>query len=147
MHGLILLLHILAATVWTGGHLVLSFTILPQALKEQSPSELLRFERAYERIGIPSLVIQVLTGVSMAYRLVPDLSEWFNLDNPVSKPIAAKLLLLAITLGFALDARLRVIPNLSECNLTTMAWHIIPVTILSVLFVVVGVAFRTGWLY
>ena len=38
-------------------------------------------------------------------------------------------------------------PNLSERNLTAMAWHIVPVTVVSVLFVVVGVAFRTGWLY
>ena len=142
-----MLLHILAATVWTGGHLILSTTILPKALRKRSPTELLRFEQAYERIGIPSLLIQVVTGVWMAYRLVPDVSEWFNLDNLVSKPIAAKPLLLAITIGFALDARLRVIPNLSERNLTTMVWHIIPVTILSVLFVGVGVAFRTGWLY
>jgi hypothetical protein len=49
--------------------------------------------------------------------------------------------------GFAIDARLRVIPVLSEKNLSVMAWHIIPVTIFSVLFVVAGVSFRTGWLY
>ena len=147
MHGIMLFLHILAATVWTGGHLVLTFAVLPTVLKERSPEALLRFESRFERIGIPALLIQVATGFWLAHRLVPDIGEWFNLDNPVSRPIAAKLLLLAITIAFALDARLRLIPRLSEKNLASMAWHIVPVTVVSVLFVAVGVAFRTGWLY
>ncbi|NLJ92095.1 MAG: copper resistance protein CopD, partial [Aeromonadales bacterium] len=46
-----------------------------------------------------------------------------------------------------LDARFRVIPTLSKKTLTVMAWHIIPVTLFSIVFVVVGVSFRTGWLY
>ena len=147
MYGFLLFLHILAATIWTGGHLVLATAVLPRVLRERSPDELLRFESRYERIGIPALLIQVATGFWLAYRLVPDVSEWFDLDNPVSRPIAAKLALLAITAMFAVDARLRLIPNLNEDNLAAMAWHIVPVTIVSVLFVFVGVAFRTGWLY
>jgi uncharacterized membrane protein len=43
MHGFLLLLHLLAATIWTGGHLVLSLVILPRVLKNKSPAELLRF--------------------------------------------------------------------------------------------------------
>jgi hypothetical protein len=36
---------------------------------------------------------------------------------------------------------------MSYRHLTALAWHIVPVTIVSVLFVIVGVALRTGWLY
>jgi len=147
MYGIFLFLHILAATVWTGGHLMLATIVLPRVLRERSPDELLRFESRYERIGIPALLIQVATGLWLAFRLVPDATQWFDLDNPVARPIAAKLVLLAITIMFAADARLRLIPNLSRENLTAIAWHIVPVTIVSVLFVAVGVAFRTGWLY
>ncbi|TAK06339.1 MAG: copper resistance protein CopD [Candidatus Manganitrophaceae bacterium] len=147
MYGMLLLLHILGATIWTGGHLVLALTVLPRALKQKSPSELLRFESGYERIGIPALLIQVATGLSLAYRMVPDVSQWFDFGNPVSRLIALKLLLLTITVAFAADARLRVIPRLSEDNLPSLAWHIIPVTAVSVLFVFVGVSFRIGWLY
>lgn len=53
MYGTLLLLHILGATVWTGGHLIVALTILPRALKRKAPAELLRFESAYERIGTP----------------------------------------------------------------------------------------------
>ena len=147
MYGILLLLHVLAATVWTGGHLVLALTVLPRVLKEKSLSELLRFESAYEWVGIPALLIQVATGVWLAHRMVPDMSQWFALDNPVSRLIAAKLFLLAVTIALAVDARLRTIPRLSEDNLASLAWHIVPVTVVSVLFVVIGVSFRTGWLY
>ena len=67
MHGIALLLHVLAATIWTGGHLILALTVLPPALKEKSPSALLRFESGYERVGIPALVIQVVTGLMLAF--------------------------------------------------------------------------------
>ena len=147
MYGILILLHILGAAVWTGGHLILAFTILPRVLRERSPADLLRFESAYERIGLPALIIQIITGLVLAHRLVPDPARWFNPEDMVGRLVGVKLLLLATTVAFALDARLRVIPNLNEGRLVSMAWHIIPVTLIAVLFVVVGVSFRTGWFY
>lgn len=147
MYGLALLLHILAATIWTGGHIVLSVVVLPRILRERSPARLLEFESVYEKIGMPALIIQVITGLYLAYRMLPDVSQWLDFSNPVAHPILLKLSLLALTLGFAMSARFRVIPHLSEKNLVTMAWHIIPVTIISILFVITGVSFRTGWFY
>lgn len=147
MYGLLLLLHILAATVWTGGHLVLAFTVLPRVIREGSPAELLRFEAGFEKIGMPALLIQILTGPVLAHRMLPNLLHWFDPANPVARVLMLKLGLLALTAAFAVHARFRVIPRLSERNLTVMAWHIIPVTLFAVLFVVVGVSFRTGWFY
>lgn len=147
MYGILLLLHILGATIWAGGHIILSTVVLPKALQEQSPEVLLDFESVYEKIGMPALIVQVVTGALLAHRMVPDVTQWFNAANPVSQVILAKLGLLALTIAFAAHARFRVIPNLSPTTLKVMAWHIIPVTLISILFVVVGVSFRTGWLY
>ena len=147
MYGLALLLHILAATIWTGGHIVLSVVVLPKVLRERSPARSPEFESVYEKIGMPALIIQVITGLFLAYRMLPDVSQWLDFSNPLSHPILLKLSLLTLTLCFAMSARFRVIPHLSEKNLTTMAWHIIPVTIISILFVITGVSFRTGWFY
>lgn len=147
MHGVILLLHILAATIWTGGHLVLALAILPRVLVERSPARLLDFESRYERVGMPALLIQVLSGLWLAHRLVPELHRWFAFADPVATLVSVKLLLLATTVGLALSARLRLLPRLSEENLPELAWHIRGVTLVSVLFVVVGVSFRTGWFY
>jgi putative copper export protein len=146
MNDYILLLHILAATIWTGGHLVLAITILPRVLKEKSPADLLRFESGYEKVGVPALVIQVVTGLLLAHNLMPDIVMWFSFDNPLSRLILLKLGLLLATILFAIDARLRIIPNLTEENLLPLAYHIIPVTVISVLFVIVGVSFRTSGL-
>ena len=36
---LLVILHTLGTTVWTGGHVVLALTVLPQALKHRDPIE------------------------------------------------------------------------------------------------------------
>ncbi|MRI31945.1 copper resistance protein CopD [Endozoicomonas sp. OPT23] len=146
MYGIFLFLHILAATVWTGGHLVLACGILPGVLKNRDIEFLQRFENAFEKIGIPALIIQVLTGLHLAFRMLPDTSMWFDFNNPISRIVSIKVILLLTTIAFALDARLRIIPKLSQDNVVSLTWHIIPVTIISVLFVLAGVSFRTGWL-
>ncbi|HEX4937940.1 MAG TPA: CopD family protein [Candidatus Kapabacteria bacterium] len=144
MYTIALMLHVLGATVWTGGHLVLSFCILPVALRERSPTYIRTFEQRFEKIGILALVIQIGTGLYMAFQLQPDFSQWFGFGNLVSQTLTLKLSFLAATALLAVDARLRIIPNLTEHNLTSLAWHVIPVTVISVLFVLVGVSFRTG---
>ena len=144
MYLTLLTVHLLAATIWTGGHLVLALSILPGALKYRSAESILQFEAVYERIGMPALLILLATGFWLAYQRLPDVGEWFGFDNPNAALISAKLLLLALTFAFAIDARLRLIPNLDETRLSALAWHIIPVTVFSVLFVIAGVGFRTG---
>lgn len=143
MYRYVLLLHIIAATVWTGGHLVLALRILPGVLSRRSASMLLDFERRFEPLGMSALVVQVISGVWLASRLVP-FSLWLSLGNPTSRMVVMKLTCLALTIAFALDARLRVLPGLRDDNVRTMVPHITAVTVLSVLFVVAGVGFRTG---
>ena len=147
MYGYLMLAHILGATIWTGGHIVLSLAVLPRVLKEKSPERLLEFESAFERIGKPAMLVQIITGLLLAHRLLPDVYLWLDWSNPVSRVVGMKLMLLALTILLAADAKLRVLPKLSNKNLWDMAAHIIAVTLLSVLFVIVGVSFNTGWLY
>ena len=146
MFKIALVLHILGATIWTGGHLVLSLTVLPRALRQRDPDILSSFEAGYERIGLPALAIQVVTGLWLAHRLVPRFADWFSFSTVTSTHVALKLLLLLLTLALAMHARLRLIPKLSARTLPVLAWHVIAVTIVAVTFVLVGVGFRTGGL-
>ena len=146
MYALMLFLHVLGATVWTGGHLVLALTWLPRVLRERSTEQLLRFEQGYERIGMPALVLQIVTGLWMAYQMVPSVAQWLSPDTPVARAIALKLVLLLCTALIAAHARLRVIPRLSADTLPLMACHVAAVTLLSVGFVAVGVSLRFGGL-
>ena len=146
MHSSLLLLHILGATIWTGGHLILALSILPTALRNADVEAISTFEGRFERLGIPALIVQVVTGVLLVLRYFPEgqgLTQW---DNPIARLALIKFGLLALTVGLAIDARLRLIPRLGPHNLTALAWHIIPVTIISVLFVYVGLRFRFGGL-
>ncbi|MBB6521057.1 CopD family protein [Pseudoteredinibacter isoporae] len=146
-HSTLVILHLLGAAVWTGGHIVLCLAVLPKVLKERSPERLLDFESSYEKIGMPALLTQVVTGFMLAYHWLPDPSLWFQSGNPIAQGIQYKLAFLGLTMALALDARFRVIPKLSQHNLWDMAWHIIAVTVLSVGFLIAGAAFRLGlWL-
>jgi putative copper export protein len=144
MYKYFLILHILAATVWAGGHLVLALTILPKALRRNAPELVFEFDSGFERIAIPALLLLVVTGLWLAYRMIPDVSAWFSFENYVSTLIVAKLILLVLTVGLAVDARVRIIPKIGSDNLKTLALHIILITIVSVFFVIIGVGFRTG---
>ncbi len=146
MYAAVFSLHVLAATIWTGGHLVLALAVLPGALRARAPQVLLQFEQRYEHVGMAALAIQVATGVWMALQLAPDWGRWFSPDTPMERAVALKLALLAATALVAAHARLRVIPRLRPETLPLMAWHVAAVTLLGVGFVLTGVAFRYGGL-
>jgi len=146
VRGLVVTLHVLGACVWAGGHLVLALTVLPRALARGDQRILRGFEEPFERIGIPALVVQVLTGVWLAGQLVP-MSRWLAFGSPLEVRVGVKLVLLALTVGLALHARLRLIPRLDDANLGLLAAHIVAVTTLAVALVVVGVSFQTGGLF
>lgn len=147
LYRILIVLHILGATVWVGGHLVLSLTVLPRALRASDPAIIRDFEDGYERIGIPALVIQVLTGLWLAYHWAPDVVSWIRPANLQAWLIAAKLGLLAVTVALAAHARLRIIPSLDRDNLPALATHIVAVTTIGVVMVALGVAIRTGGLW
>lgn len=92
MLNYILILHLLGATVWTGGHLILTLVVLPKALLSQNIDGLRQFEQLFERIGMPALVLQIITGFWMAYQLLPNIAAWFKLDNDFSILISLKLI-------------------------------------------------------
>jgi len=146
MFKLTLMLHLLGASVWVGGHLVLSLAFLPPALRERRPDIIQGFESRYERIGIPALIVQVVTGVLLALHYEPDVSRWLAFDNHITTSIGVKLLLLVTTLAFAVHARLRLVPRLSAETLPYLALHIVGVTLLGVALLAVGAGIRLGGL-
>jgi putative copper export protein len=147
MYKLFVALHLLGAAIWLGGHIVLVTVVLPPALRARNPAHLLEFEARFERVGIPALIVQVLTGLWLAYHWVPDFSDWFSLESSHSQLILTKLGLLAATVGLAAHARLRLIPNLTAQTLPLLGYHVATVTLLAVIFLVVGMGIRTGGLF
>jgi hypothetical protein len=137
----LILFHVLGAAVWAGGHLILSIGFLPKALKYKDLSIIDNFEKHYERVGIPALLIQIITGVWMALIYVP-FNEWGSLATKHHLYLWVKFGLLLATIGFAIHARLFIIPKLTIEKLPSLAFHIVMATMLAVMFVITGLSFR-----
>ncbi|NJL49559.1 MAG: copper resistance protein CopD [Leptolyngbyaceae cyanobacterium SM2_5_2] len=141
---LLILLHTLGATVWTGGHLVLAVTVLPTALKQRDPDIIHQFEEHFENFGLTALVLQVITGLWLTWIYFPGFQTFWAFDSFLSTYIGLKLLLLLGTLALAIHARFFIIPKLTKETLNSLAYHIVGVTTLAVLFVVLGSGIRIG---
>ncbi|HEX8014696.1 MAG TPA: CopD family protein [Flavobacterium sp.] len=147
-HHLLLIIHLLSAAIWVGGHLLLAFGYLPQALKEKNQNIILNYERKYEPVGMTSLVLLIITGILMAYRYGVGIEYWFQFETPIEKVVSTKLALLLLTVLFALSAQFRVLPKLkiSADKLPEMTFHIVSVTIIGVLMLIFGSFVRFGGL-
>ena len=144
MHETLLFTHLAAGSVWVGGHLVLAISLLPEALAKRDPDLVRSFERIYERIGLPAMAIQVVTGLWLAYLLRPEIAGWADWSDPVALTICLKLACLAATIALAVHARLSIIPRLDAARLPMLGAHIVAVTALALAFVWLGLAFRYG---
>lgn len=146
-HHILLVLHLIAATIWVGGHLVLAIGYLPKALKRKDFSYIGNFEKTYEPIGMPSLAVLIITGILMAYDYNAGFSSWFSFATPIERVVSLKLIFLLTTICFAISAQTRVLPKLRKGQLNKlpeMAVHIICVTFIGVLMVILGSLVRIG---
>lgn len=146
-HHILLVLHLIAATIWVGGHLVLAIGYLPKAFKRKDFSYIGNFEKTYEPIGMPSLAVLIITGILMAYDYNAGFSSWFSFATPIERVVSLKLTFLLTTVCFAISAQTRVLPKLRKGQLNKlpeMAVHIICVTLIGVLMVILGSLVRIG---
>lgn len=151
IHSILLAFHVLGACIWFGGHVVLSFVILPKAKKDKNPGLLVDFEARFGKMGMPALLVQIITGPILATRFEPNPSDWFLWQNPNQDHIASKLIMLAIIVVLAVIMKLKVIPRLkaeADGALKTAAKYVHTVTFLSFLLVFTGLDIHTlGFAY
>ena len=146
-HHLLLILHLICATIWIGGHLYLSICLLPKILRRKDVALLLSYEKSFEPLGMSALLLLVITGVWMALQYGVSISQWFSFSSPIERVVSVKLILLFITILFALSVQIRVLPKLRNNNirkLPEMAFHIIAVTIIGIVMLILGTFVRYG---
>ena len=147
LHHLYLIIHLLSATIWAGGHLILAVGVLPKALKFRDFKYIYEFEKPYSAIGMPSLLFLVITGVLMAYDFGIRTGVWFSFTTPTETVVSLKLICLLLTVCLAISANVRLIPKLKKgdmSKLNEMSVHIICVTLLGVTMVILGSFIRYG---
>lgn len=145
---LLLIIHLICATIWVGGHIYLCIIVLPKVLKTKDATALLQFEKSYEKLGMPALLILVISGLWMATKYGVVFAQLFSFKTPVETIVSLKLLLLITTVLFALSAQLRVLPKLrtGTNKINEMAFHIIAVTLIGITMLVLGTFVRFGGL-
>ena len=145
-HQIILIIHLLAASIWVGGHLFLILRILPATLQQKDISILSDFRLKFGKIGMPSLLILVVTGILLAYDYNVPISDWFSFSNPIEKIISIKLLLLFTSLSLAVHAQKIVFPKLTSNRMLPAIVEIIIVTLIAVSMLILGSLVRVGGL-
>ncbi|MDR2224056.1 MAG: CopD family protein [Flavobacteriaceae bacterium] len=143
---ILLIFHLLGATIWVGGHILLTVVILPQVWKEKSVEKLFNFESRYEWFGMPALGIMLLTGIRMAYLYNVKVLTWFTFKTPIERVVSLKLCCLITIAILALSAQFLVLPRLKTDykKLPLMTFHILSVTVISIMMLVLGSFVRYG---
>lgn len=147
MYLTFLILHLIFATIWVGGHLVLLIGFLPKAIKEKNPQAILNFGTTYEKIGIPSLLVQVITGILMFISKVESFSILFDWNSFYGRHFILKMSFFLCIIPLALHARLRIIPNLNKNNILMLGLHILAVNLASIALLLVGISLRFNLFY
>ncbi|MCA8980266.1 MAG: copper resistance protein CopD [Planctomycetes bacterium] len=143
----LIVLHVLGACVWTGGHLYVALAVLPRAIRERDPELLRTTESTIERLAMPALFVQLMTGIEIARRHAGGFTRLFDVEDPIDHLVVTKLGLLVLTVVLAADVHLRRDRFEGAAWLRFMSWHIVLVTLISVAFVVLGVGFRMGEIF
>ena len=139
---ILVFIHVLSAAIWAGYYLLLSFKVLPSAIRNNDLDSIKSFEKPYHTLTMIILVLQVLTGFRMAMILMP-MGSWFDFANPMSAGISFKFILLGliivlIGLNKAVFGRRNNLRGVVVINYL--------ITLCSVLFIYTGVTIRFGGL-
>lgn len=146
-HHILLIIHLICATIWVGGHLFLAVRILPKAIREKDVKGLQNFKSRYEPIGMPALIILVVTGIMMAYDYNVTLGTWFSFSNGIERVVSIKLILLLVTFAMAVTADRFIFPKLNENNIYKAGIFIVSVTLIGLAMLVLGSFVRYGGIY
>lgn len=143
-HHILLLLHLLAASVWVGGHLFLSIRFLPEALKKKDAAILKNFKDKFEPLGLPSLLTLLVTGILMAYDYDVTFTKWFSFSGAIERVVSIKLILMFTTVVMAINAQFVVFPKVTSERLVPVAIQIVIITLIGIAMLVFGSLVRIG---
>lgn len=146
LYPLIQLIHVLAASMWVGSHLVLVTGPLIKTLRTRDLRYVLEFYRGFAWPATIALIIAALTGIYMAYLRAPPTS-WFDFGT-ASGRIGEKIVLFLLLLVISGYAHARIVPGMRSNN-PNVFWRavafVIIATVLSVALPLMGMMIRYGF--
>jgi putative copper export protein len=146
VYKIMVIAHLLGASVWVGGHLYLMLGLLPAALRRADPGPVLAFERSFGRVGLGALAVQLATGLWLAHRWLGSWSKLFDAPTAQSHMILTKIVLLGATIGVAGYTHHKLLPRLDAARLRRFGLLAGFTTLMAVAMLALGAGVRWGGL-
>lgn len=137
-------LHILGASIWIGGMLILALGVLPKAKKTNDATLIKNFESSFHILGMIALTVQLLTGFRMAMIYAGSMGNLFDFDNHAAVLFIWKLVLILITMGVFVVFKKKTLSKLTNENISSASSMIWILTLLAIALLILGLGFSRG---
>lgn len=142
--SVLVILHILGASIWIGGMLIMALGVLPKAKKAKNASLIKDYEGSFHILGMIALTLQFLTGFRLAMIYADGMKGLFDFSNHVAVLFIWKLVLILLTIGLFVVFKKKTLANLTDDNISgasNMIWNL---TIFAIALMVLGLGFSRG---
>jgi len=142
--SVLVILHILGASIWIGGMLIMALGVLPKAKKAKSASLIKDYEGSFHILGMIALTLQFLTGFRLAMIYTGGMKGLFDFSNHLAVLFVWKLALLILTMVLFVVFKKKTLAKLTDENIgsaSNMIWNI---TIFAIALMVLGLGFSRG---
>lgn len=143
-HHILVILHILGASIWIGGFLLYALKIIPAAKKENNAGIIKDFEKRYHVLAMIALTIQLLTGFRLGMIYTGGMGASFSLDTTASVLYVAKLALIFLSMFLIIFLRKAVLPKVTDENMSKLSSLVWVMTIIALVMLYLGTSFRFG---
>lgn len=146
LYSVMQLIHVIAASMWVGSHLILATGPMVRALRLRDSRPILEFYKAIAWPATVGLLIAALTGFYMALLRAPP-SEWFSFGEPSGR-IGEKTVTFIVLLVISGYAHARIFPGMRQNN-PSVFWRailfVVVATLLSLALPLLGSIIRYGF--
>lgn len=142
--SVLVILHILGASIWIGGMLIMALGALPKAKKASDASLLKNYEGSFHILGMIAITIQFLTGFRLAMIYAGGMKGLFNFSNHAAVLFMWKLVIVLLSAGLFVVFKKKTLSNLDNNNISSASAIVWLIALLAIAQMVLGLGFSRG---
>lgn len=142
--SVLIVLHILGASIWIGGMLIMALGVLPKSKKAGDASILKNYEGSFHILGMIALTLQFLTGFRLAMIYAGGMKGLFDFSNHTAVLFIWKLVLILLTMGLFVVFKKKTLSALTDSNISSASALVWVLTLISVGLMILGLGFSRG---
>lgn len=142
--SVLIILHILGASIWIGGLLIMALGVLPKAKKANNSSLLKDYEGSFHILGMIALTLQFLTGFRLAMIYAGGMKGLFDFSNHAAVLFIWKFVLILLTMGLFVIFKKKTLSTLTDSNISSASVMVWILTIIALALMILGLGFSRG---